>query len=55
VKRQLGLGQAQLIGELADAPFSLAQGLDHLQPDRIGQSLEQRTGLITGQATGLIG
>ena len=36
VEQELRLGQVQLLGEVADAALTVAEGLDHLQADRIG-------------------
>ena len=49
VKGELGLGQAQLIGEFADAALPPAESLDHPQAQGIGQGFEQGAGLLMGQ------
>ena len=46
VERQLRLGQSQLGSEVAHTPLSLAEGLDHPEPQRLGQSPQQSAGLI---------
>jgi hypothetical protein len=46
------LGQLKAGGELADAALTIDQGLDHPQPDRIGQGPQQQLGLRLGQGRG---
>ena len=52
---QLRLGQPKLGRELTDTALATAQGLNHLDADRIGQGLEQLAGLASRQGQGMRG
>lgn len=46
MKGEFRLGQAQLRGELTDTALTAAEGLNHLQADRVRQGPEQGPGVI---------